>query len=67
MDRVKGWVDNGKLHKRPDPVTGSEEDHMAEFKVPQQTDRSVGSDEHTAGYRATADINKEEARHNERL
>ena len=34
IDRVRNWITSGAMAKRPDPITGSEEDDMCEWAVP---------------------------------
>ena len=52
-ERVKAWMESGKLIKAPCPVTGSLEDNLADFKVPKKTESKIGSEEFKHGSKSS--------------
>ena len=43
IDRVRNWITFGAMAKRPDPITGSEEDDMCEWAVPMSIEGTRGT------------------------
>lgn len=55
--RVKRWLEKDALEKRPDPVTGSEDDDMAEWAVPRDEVSWKGINRQKTGTQVDKDFN----------
>ena len=50
IDRVRKWITSGAMAKRPDPITGSEEDDMCEWAVPRSIEGTRSTDARGLGF-----------------
>eukprot|EP00959_Pyramimonas_sp_CCMP1952_P180739 3779195-Pyramimonas_sp.AAC.1 len=55
VEKSKAWRESGKLDTRPDPITGSDQDPLKEYKVPREVTQYAKGDSTNVKITAASD------------